>query len=110
MSNPCPNCNGKCCRDEFNYRIEHMAAEFYEHVCESCYDGDVPPPHDDPNLDGTDLSHPAWWRGQEQGVNSLIYLLNQMLNDIEAGKEHKGVFFNPHLNMLRDRLHQMYGK
>lgn len=37
---PCPACKGKCCRDEFGYRIGHMAAEFYDHVCEACWDGD----------------------------------------------------------------------
>ena len=42
---PCPECKGRCCRDEFGYRIEHMAAEFYEHVCDDCFNGDtyVPP-------------------------------------------------------------------
>jgi hypothetical protein len=37
---PCPECKGKCCWDECGYRIEHMAAEFYEHVCDACLDGD----------------------------------------------------------------------
>lgn len=36
----CPECNGRCCRDEFGYRIAHMGAECYEHVCDACYDGD----------------------------------------------------------------------
>jgi hypothetical protein len=37
---PCHVCGGKCCWDECGYRIEHMAAEFYEHVCDACLDGD----------------------------------------------------------------------
>jgi hypothetical protein len=37
--NLCPHCKGKCCWDECGYRIEHMAAEFYEHVCDACLDG-----------------------------------------------------------------------
>lgn len=24
--------------------------------------------HDDPEADGTDYAHPAWWRGQQDGV------------------------------------------
>lgn len=43
---PCPVCEGKCCRDQdYGYRVEHMGAECYEHVCEACLDGDkyVPP-------------------------------------------------------------------
>jgi hypothetical protein len=41
---PCPECGGKCCRDEYGYRIAYMAAESYEHRCENCNDGFVPEP------------------------------------------------------------------
>lgn len=41
MSEPCPECKGKCCRDQdYGYRVEHMGAECYEHVCDYCADGD----------------------------------------------------------------------
>jgi hypothetical protein len=42
---PCHVCGGKCCRDDLGYRVVHMAAEFYEHVCDDCRDGEkyVPP-------------------------------------------------------------------
>ena len=39
MSKPCPECKGKCCRDSYRYKLTHMGDEFYEHVCEACYDG-----------------------------------------------------------------------
>lgn len=39
----CPTCKGKCCRSDLNYRVVHMGSECYEHVCEACNDGDVPP-------------------------------------------------------------------
>ena len=43
--NACPTCKGKCCRDtDFGYRVRHMAAECYQHECEDCRDGQVPPP------------------------------------------------------------------
>ena len=37
----CAACSGKCCKDDFGYRIKHMAAEFYTHVCDFCSDGDA---------------------------------------------------------------------
>lgn len=41
----CPACKGKCCRDtDFGYRVYHMGSESYEHWCEHCHDGSVPPP------------------------------------------------------------------
>lgn len=39
---PCPECQGKCCRDSYRYKLTHMGDEFYEHVCEACYDGTKP--------------------------------------------------------------------
>jgi hypothetical protein len=39
----CPTCNGKCCRSDLGYRVVHMGSECYEHVCEACNDGKVPP-------------------------------------------------------------------
>ncbi|NBR66905.1 MAG: hypothetical protein EBT79_06430 [Actinobacteria bacterium] len=46
---PCPECKGKCCRNDYGYRVEHMGAESYEHVCECCHDGtfDIPWFHKD---------------------------------------------------------------
>ena len=42
----CPVCKGKCCRDnDFGYRVVHMGSESYEHWCEHCYDGGIPPPN-----------------------------------------------------------------
>ena len=36
----CPECKGKCCRDQdYRCRVLHMAAECYEHVCDYCWDG-----------------------------------------------------------------------
>ena len=40
MSEPCPECKGKCCRDDLGYRVAHYGAELYAHVCEACLDGD----------------------------------------------------------------------
>ena len=64
---------------------------------------------DNPEWDGTDLAHPAWWRGCDSGADSTIAIIHQMLDDIESGKERAGTFGSQKLNMLRDRLYQMYG-
>jgi len=39
IETPCPECKGKCCRDDIQTRITHMAAEFYWHYCDYCTDG-----------------------------------------------------------------------
>lgn len=47
----CISCNGKCCRDSYHYRVTHMGDDFYEHVCESCFDGTKPQPLGKTTLD-----------------------------------------------------------
>ena len=115
MSKHCPHCKGKCCYSLVTgYRIPHMACELYDHSCDYCdngeeyvakYDG-----LDNPEWDGTDLAHPAWWRGNDVGVDSTVLVIQEILNNIESGKENVGTFGSQKLNMLRDRLYQMYGK
>ena len=114
MNNPCPQCKGKCCNNDMGYRVVHMGCEWYEHVCDYCDDGtEIKPEYDgldNPEHDGTDLAHPAWWRGCDSGADSTVVVIHQMLDDIEAGKEKAGTFGSQKLNILRDRLYQMYGK
>jgi hypothetical protein len=38
---------------------------------------------DDPEADGTDFAHPAYWRGHDQAT----YILCQMINEILDGKD-----------------------
>jgi hypothetical protein len=115
MNNSCPQCKGKCCRNiDSGYRVLHMAAQVYMHDCDYCDEGtEIKPEYDaldNPEHDGTDLAHPAWWRGCDSGADSTVVIIHQMLDDIEAGKEKTGTFGSQKLNMLRDRLYQMYGK
>ena len=72
---PCPECNGKCCIDQdYRCRVLHMAAEFYEHVCELCVDGDkyVPPrTYEDGIAEGecrATAAVVAWLRGQQEAA------------------------------------------
>lgn len=54
--------------------------------------------HDDPQWDGTDMAHPAWWRGYDDGVQGAIACIREML-DGRDGK--RGVFSNAELNRIR---------
>jgi hypothetical protein len=64
----------------------------------------------DPSLDGTDLAHPAWWRGNDAGVMATAEMINEILNYIEAGVDDNGRFNNDYLNRLKHRLYGMYRK
>ena len=63
---------------------------------------------DNPELDGTDGAHPAWWRGCDAGADSTVHIIHRILDEIENGVEPSGVFGSKKLDMLRDRLYQMY--
>ena len=79
---PCPTCKGVCCVNKYGnpadhgsalalhscpkcdngYRIEHMAAECYEHYCEACHDGTVPKPV---------------WTAEDERAATVVYLRGQ---------------------------------
>ena len=65
---------------------------------------------DNPDWDGTDYAHPAWWRGNDAGVLSFASVINEILNYIEAGVDDNGAFSNDYLNKLKHRLYGMYRK
>ncbi len=118
MNNLCPQCNGECCsleKREGTIRYAQLLKHGEGiHWCKHCDDGtEIKPEYDgldNPEHDGTDLAHPAWWRGCDSGVDNTIFIIHEILNNIEAGKEKAGTFGSQKLNMLRDRLYQMYGK
>ena len=41
---------------------------------------------DYPELDGTDGAHPAWWRGHDNGVESVVQIIDRLLD--EPPREH----------------------
>jgi len=63
---------------------------------------------DNPELDGTDGAHPAWWRGCDSGVESTVQAIHQILDDIENDVEPHGKYSSKKLEMLRDRLYLNY--
>jgi len=62
---------------------------------------------DNPEFDGTDGAHPAWWRGCDDGVFSTVRCINGILDDIQANREPRGTFGSEKLNILRDRLYAL---
>lgn len=47
---------------------------------------------DDPEQDGTDFAHPAWWRGHEQAVLVMCQTINEVLDGKDDGA---GVNYEP---------------
>jgi hypothetical protein len=65
-------------------------------------DQPVKPMADDPELDGTDAAHPAWWRGQEYGFDAAMRMIEQALVERPAG-----VIGNAQWQALRERIYDM---
>lgn len=42
---------------------------------------------DHPEADGTDAAHPAWWRGQDQGITVLCWKINRILDGLDDSHE-----------------------
>lgn len=42
-------------------------------------DREVDDLYDEPLLDGTDVAHPAWWRGNDSGIYSACKILSKVL-------------------------------
>jgi hypothetical protein len=40
---------------------------------------------DDPQWDGTDAAHPAWWRGNDRGVEAVVQIVNGVLDGQPPG-------------------------
>jgi hypothetical protein len=40
----CPECRGRCCRDDLGYPLVHLNWDVGEHWCEHCADGTAPAP------------------------------------------------------------------
>jgi hypothetical protein len=40
---------------------------------------------DDPEADGTDFAHPAWWRGQEAAMREFCRQVNKILDGKDRG-------------------------
>lgn len=43
-------------------------------------------PADDPEADGTDAAHPAWWRGQDAGCKGSLALVRRLRVEVDALK------------------------
>lgn len=54
---------------------------------------------DQPQWDSTDAAHPAWWRGNDRGVEATVEALNRVLDEGKAG-----TFASPALEKLAQRV------
>lgn len=62
-------------------------------------------PRDDPDLDGTDGAHPAWWRGNDAGVDGACMRIEEALD----GRSLKGFVGYARLERLRRRVAALRG-
>lgn len=78
--------------DEFELRgvglvTENHVIEYMRRLLSALSDAPAPqeaaPGEDDPEFDATDAAHPAWWRGNDRGVESTCEALNRMLDHPE---------------------------
>lgn len=58
--------------------------------------------NDDPELDGTDGAHPAWWRGNDDGVKSVVQILQKIIDGKDDGGGTMG--YEPLEKLRRDML------
>jgi len=56
---------------------------------------------DDPELDGTDAAHPAYWRGQDDGVRGVVMRIQRILDGQDDGS---GVLGHEDLEKVRRRV------
>jgi len=60
---------------------------------------------DNPFWDGTDGAHPAWWRGNDRGVQIMVNIINGWL-DKPLDKMISGTYQKP-IQDLRERIYQL---
>lgn len=60
--------------------------------------------HDDFHWDATDAAHPAWWRGQDQAVDTFVKIFTRWLDEPGKLAGEGGRYSLPGLNTLRDRV------
>jgi hypothetical protein len=58
---------------------------------------------DDPEWDGTDAAHPAYWRGEEDGVKSAMWKITEILDHGARG----GAYSLPEVQRVVDRIDGM---
>jgi hypothetical protein len=70
-------------------------------ACPACGE---PEPHvhgeHDPVWDATDAACACWWRGNDQGVASVVRILHEILD----GEKRVGMFANAELQRLSERI------
>jgi len=55
----CPECRGRCCRDDLGYPLAHLNWDVGEHWCEHCADGTAPAPGSSGRYPGSSGRYPG---------------------------------------------------
>ena len=63
---PCPNCEGWCCRTDSGMTVEHRVGRYTRHTCPDCEEGVVPTPE------------PAWTAADERAA--IVAYLREAAN------------------------------
>jgi hypothetical protein len=61
----------------------------------------------DPEFDGTPLAHPAFWRGQDDGVRGAVAVIRKVLDGNETGA---GVISDEGLEKLKRDVMELVGR
>lgn len=84
-----------------NAELRDMIAEV-QRACDKARSAQA---YDNPELDGTDGAHPAWWRGDEHGTEMVMREVNKWLD----GAPVKGSYGSQRLNEMRERVSDLRG-
>jgi hypothetical protein len=97
-------------RDEFQEAVIRILTNYGVQrnlyaISGQVYDTLVKKLQDDPEMDATDAAHPAWWRGHEHTVASLVQYVNETLDGVH-GDGPRGMGIMP-WQALRQRLYDI---
>ncbi len=94
-----------CGWEENTTQLEDALAALLRHI--AALEARTPAPADDPEMDGTDFAHPAWWRGHDHTTAMFCHAVNEILDGKDDGV---GVKAEGPLLDTRKRLLALMGK
>lgn len=62
--------------------------------------------YDDPDFDGTDAAHPAWWRGNDRGVEAMCEIIEKTMRGENVGNNSYGL---PRISAIVKNLNNLLG-
>lgn len=90
-----------CLTPRYQEAMDMLAAlEDPHEICDDMGRRTVRMFYDDPAMDGSDAAHPAWWRGNEVGVLTVVRIVNALLDR----EPHRGTFGCSELEQMAQRI------